>query len=54
MHSVELPLQTPLDFDQMQPLPPPKDTDKKNNGNFNLLELADVDLTDKVTSVNIT
>lgn len=28
-HSEELPLQTPSDFDQMQPQPPPEDTDEK-------------------------
>lgn len=42
MHSVELPLQTPSDFDQMQPLPPPEATDKKksvNKDNFNFAKL---------------
>lgn len=47
MHSVELPLQTPLDSDQMQPLPPPEDTDKKKNSgkkNFSLFQLEHVHL----------
>lgn len=46
MHIVELRLQIPSDFDQMQPLHPPKK--KKKRWQFILLQLEDVKLKDNI------